>query len=217
MATALPKGKFITFEGVDGAGKSSQHVWAVEHLRGRGMEVVSTREPGGTPLGEKLRGLLLAEPMHLETEALLMFAARREHIEQVIRPALARGAWVLSDRFTDASFAYQGGGRGLDVKKLQQLEHWVQGEGAAALQPDRTFIFDIPIAEAQQRQAQRQNGGNGPAPDRFEQEKLDFHERVRAAYLARARQFPERIRVIDARQGMIEINKLLEKEIASIC
>jgi dTMP kinase len=212
----LSTGKFITFEGVDGAGKSSQHAWAVEHLRAKGIEVVSTREPGGTPLGEKLRGLLLSDPMHLETEALLMFAARREHIEQVIRPALARGAWVLSDRFTDASFAYQGGGRGLDIKKLQQLEYWVQGEGADALQPDRTFIFDIPIAEAQQRQQKRQSS-DSTAPDRFEQEKLDFHERVRVAYLERARQFPERIRVIDARRGLIEINKVLEKEIASIC
>ena len=211
------KGKFLTFEGVDGAGKSSQHAWAVEHVRSKGIEVVATREPGGTPLGEKLRGLLLAEPMHLETEALLMFAARREHIEQVIRPALARGAWVLSDRFTDASFAYQGGGRGLGLDKLQQLERWVQGEGAAALQPDRTFIFDLPIAEAQQRQAHRQHSGTGDAPDRFEQEKLDFHERVRAAYLARAREFPQRIRVIDARQSLREINKLLEEEIASIC
>jgi dTMP kinase len=209
----LNKGRFLTFEGVDGAGKSSQHAWAVEHLRGKGVDVVSTREPGGTPLGEKLRGLLLSDPMHLETEALLMFAARREHIEQVIRPALARGAWVLSDRFTDASFAYQGGGRGLKFEKLRQLEDWVQ-EG---LQPDRTFIFDLPITEAQQRQAHRQNNGTGPAPDRFEQEKLDFHERVRAAYLERARQFPERIRVVDARQGMADINSLLEKEIASIC
>lgn len=206
------KGKFITFEGVDGAGKSSQHAWAVEHVRSKGIEVVSTREPGGTPLGEKLRGLLLSDPMHLETEALLMFAARREHIEQVIRPALARGAWVLSDRFTDASFAYQGGGRGLDVKKLEQLEHWVQGEGADAIQPERTFIFDLPVAEAQKRR-----DGTGTAPDRFEQEKLDFHERVRAAYLVRAQQFPQRIRVIDARQSLLEINKLLEKEIASLC
>ena len=206
------KGKFITFEGVDGAGKSSQHAWAVEHVRSKGIEVVSTREPGGTPLGEKLRGLLLSDPMHLETEALLMFAARREHIEQVIRPALARGAWVLSDRFTDASFAYQGGGRGLDVKKLEQLEHWVQGEGADAIQPERTFIFDLPVAEAQKRR-----DGTGTAPDRFEQEKLDFHERVRSAYLVRAQQFPQRIRVIDARQSLLEINKLLEKEIASLC
>lgn len=212
----MSQGKFLTFEGVDGAGKSSQHAWAVEHVRSKGIEVVSTREPGGTPMGEKLRGLLLAEPMHLETEALLMFAARREHIEQVIRPALARGAWVLSDRFTDASFAYQGGGRGLDLGKLQALERWVQGEGSDALQPDRTFVFDLPVAEAQQRQQKRQNT-DSTTPDRFEQEKLDFHERVRAAYLARAREFPQRIRVIDARQGLLEINKLLEKEIASIC
>ena len=212
----MSQGRFLTFEGIDGAGKSSQHAWAVEHVRSKGIEVVSTREPGGTPLGEKLRGLLLAEPMHLETEALLMFAARREHIEQVIRPALARGAWVLSDRFTDASFAYQGGGRGLDLRKLRELEHWVQGEGSAALQPDRTFVFDLPVAEAQLRQQKRQNT-DSTAPDRFEQEKLDFHERVRAAYLARAREFPQRIRVIDARQGLLEINKLLEKEIASIC
>ena len=210
------KGKFLTFEGIDGAGKSSQHAWAVEHVRSKGIEVVSTREPGGTPLGEKLRALLLAEPMHLETEALLMFAARREHIEQVIRPALARGAWVLSDRFTDASFAYQGGGRGLDLNKLRQLECWVQGEGADAIQPDRTFIFDLPVDQAQQRQQKRQSS-DSTTPDRFEQEKLDFHERVRAAYLERAREFPQRICVIDARQEMAKINKLLEKEIASIC
>jgi len=210
------RGKFLTFEGIDGAGKSSQHAWAVEHLRSKGIEVISTREPGGTPLGEKLRGLLLSDPMHLETEALLMFAARREHIEQVIRPALARGAWVLSDRFTDASFAYQGGGRGLKLEKLQQLERWVQGEGADAIQPDRTFIFDLPVADAQKRQQKRQNT-DASTPDRFEQEKLDFHERVRAAYLARAREFPQRVRVIDASAGMIEINNLLEKEIASIC
>lgn len=212
----MNRGKFLTFEGIDGAGKSSQHAWAVEHLRSKGIEVISTREPGGTPLGEKLRGLLLSDPMHLETEALLMFAARREHIEQVIRPALARGAWVLSDRFTDASFAYQGGGRGLKLEKLQQLERWVQGEGADAIQPDRTFIFDLPVADAQKRQQKRQNT-DASTPDRFEQEKLDFHERVRAAYLARAREFPQRVRVIDASAGMIEINNLLEKEIASIC
>ena len=209
----MSKGRFITFEGVDGAGTSSQHVWAVEHLRSKGFDVVSTREPGGTPLGEKLRGLLLSDPMHLETEALLMFAARREHIEQVIRPALARGAWVLSDRFTDASFAYQGGGRGLDVKKLEQLEHWVQD----GLQPDRTFIFDLPIVEAQQRQAQRQNNGAGPVPDRFEQEKADFHERVRQAYLERAASAPQRMRVIDANLPLSAIKKLVEETVATIC
>ena len=206
------KGKFITFEGIDGAGKSSQHAWAVEHLRAQGFDVVSTREPGGTSLGEKLRTLLLSDPMHLETEALLMFAARREHLAQVIVPAIERGAWVLSDRFTDASFAYQGGGRGLDLQKLQQLEHWVQGEGATAIQPDLTFIFDLPVVQAQARR-----NGTGTAPDRFEQEKIDFHERVRTAYLVRAAEFPHRIRVIDARQTVDEINNLLEKEIASIC
>ncbi|HTH94555.1 MAG TPA: dTMP kinase [Rhodocyclaceae bacterium] len=205
-------GRFITFEGIDGAGKSSQHAWAVAHLREKGFEVVSTREPGGTPLGEKLRSLLLSEPMHLETEALLMFAARREHIETVICPALARGAWVLSDRFTDASFAYQGGGRGLALDKLRELEVWVQN----GLQPDRTFIFDLPVDEAQQRQ-QKRSGETQVNADRFEQEKLDFHERVRAAYLERAREFPQRICVIDARQGMLEINKLLEVNLASLC
>lgn len=209
--------RFITFEGMDGAGKSTQIARTADWLRARGHAVLLTREPGGTPLGESLRGLLLHEAMHPDTEALLMFAARREHLAQVIEPALARGDWVLCDRFTDASFAYQGGGRGLGLDKLQQLERWVQGEGAAALQPDRTFIFDLPIAEAQQRQAHRQHSGTGDAPDRFEQEKLDFHERVRAAYLARAREFPQRIRVIDARQSLREINKLLEEEIASIC
>jgi len=209
-------GRFITFEGIDGAGKSSQHAWAVAHLREKGFEVVSTREPGGTPLGEKLRGLLLSEPMHLETEALLMFAARREHIETVIRPALTRGAWVLSDRFTDASFAYQGGGRGLSLNKLRQLEDWVQGEGAHSLQPDRTFIFDLSVSEAQQRQ-QKRTGDTQVGADRFEQEKLDFHERVRAAYLERAREFPQRICVVDARQSMLEINKLLKNELASLC
>jgi len=206
------KGKFITFEGIDGAGKSSQHAWAVEHLRSKGIDVVSTREPGGTPLGEKLRGLLLSESMHLETEALLMFAARREHLAQVILPALSRGAWVLSDRFTDASFAYQGGGRGLELAKLQQLENWVQGTGSDAIQPDLTFIFDLPVAQAQERR-----NGTGTAPDRFEQEKLDFHERVRSAYLARAAEFAHRIRVIDARHTVADINNLLEKEIASLC
>ncbi|HTJ97895.1 MAG TPA: dTMP kinase [Rhodocyclaceae bacterium] len=202
------KGKFITFEGIDGAGKSSQHAWAVEHLKAKGFDVVSTREPGGTALGEKLRALLLSESMHLETEALLMFAARREHIEQVIRPALERGAWVLSDRFTDASFAYQGGGRGLSLNKLSELENWVQ----AGLQPDLTFIFDLPVDQAHERR-----NGTGTAPDRFEQEKLDFHERVRQAYLQRAKEFPHRIRVIDAKNDLTSINKLLEKEIASIC
>lgn len=195
------QGKFITLEGVDGAGKSTHLTWLVNHLRAQGRTVVQTREPGGTPLGEKLRELLLHEPMHLETEALLMFAARREHLECVIKPAIARGDWVVCDRFTDASFAYQGGGRGLSVEKLAQLETWVQGN----FQPDRTLLFDLPIDIAAQRMA-----GAARQLDRFEQEKADFHERVRAAYLARAVQMPARVIVIDSSQTCTQIHKQLE-------
>lgn len=195
------KGKFITLEGVDGAGKSTHLSWLVNHLRSLGHTVVQTREPGGTPLGEKLRELLLHEPMHLETEALLMFAARREHLEQVIKPAIERGDWVVCDRFTDASFAYQGGGRGLSIEKLDKLEDWVQ-EG---LQPDLTLLFDLPIDIASQRMA-----GAARQLDRFEQEKADFHERVRAAYLARSAQMPGRVKVIDSRQSVNQIQKQLE-------
>ncbi|MDP1606030.1 MAG: dTMP kinase [Rhodocyclaceae bacterium] len=201
------QGKFITLEGVDGAGKSTHLGWLVEHLRARGRVVVQTREPGGTPLGEKLRELLLHEPMHLETEALLMFAARREHLELVIKPALLRGDWVVCDRFTDASFAYQGGGRGLSVEKLGQLETWVQGN----FQPDLTLLFDLPIDIAAQRMA-----GADRQLDRFEQEKTEFHERVRAAYLARAAEMPTRVRVIDARQSVEQIKKQLEVLLSSV-
>lgn len=199
-------GKFITLEGVDGAGKSTHLNWLVNYLREKGHVVIQTREPGGTPLGEKLRELLLHEPMHLETEALLMFAARREHLERVIRPAIARGDWVVCDRFTDASFAYQGGGRGLSFDKLVQLEHWVQG----GFQPDLTLLFDLPIGIAAERMhsAARQL-------DRFEQEKADFHERVRAAYLARAAQMPVRVKVIDSRQAVEAIQKQLEQIVTS--
>jgi dTMP kinase len=199
------RGRFISFEGIDGAGKSTQHAWLVEYLRRQGRTVVATREPGGTPLGEKLRTLLLAEPMHLETEALLMFAARREHVVQVIEPALARGDWVICDRFVDASFAYQGGGRGLDWEKLQALSDWVLGE----LQPDLTLIFDAPVEIAQKRlHAATAN------PDRFEQEQAAFFERVRAAYLRIASENPQRVRLIDATQTPEHINKSLEKLIA---
>lgn len=196
------RGRFITLEGIDGAGKSTHLSWLVNYLREQGRVVVQTREPGGTPLGEKLRELLLHEPMHLETEALLMFAARREHLEQVIRPAVARGDWVVCDRFTDASFAYQGGGRGLSSEKLSRLEHWVQ-EG---FQPDLTLLFDLPIDMAFRRMA-----GASRHLDRFEQEKADFHQRVRDAYLARAAQMPERIKVIDARQTVETIQKQLKE------
>jgi len=149
------KGKFITFEGIDGAGKSTHIATVVDLLKAHGLEVVSTREPGGTSLGEKLRELLLHEPMHLETEALLMFAARREHLALVIEPALARGAWVVCDRFSDATYAYQGGGRGLDKAKFAELERWVHGH----LQPDLTFLFDLPPDVACERIARQGRPG----------------------------------------------------------
>lgn len=201
-------GKFITLEGIDGAGKSTHHAWLVELLRRRGKRVVATREPGGTTLGEKLREILLHDPMHLETEALLMFAARREHLDKVIVPALKRGEWVVSDRFTDASFAYQGGGRGLEWNKLEILENWVQ----AGLQPALTLLFDAPIEVARARLA-----ASGNAPDRFEQEQQAFFERVRSAYLHRAQQEPERIVRVDATKSLEEIQVKLEQYILSIC
>ena len=201
------KGKFITFEGIDGAGKSSHVEWLAETLRQRGLVVKVTREPGGTELGEKLRGLLLSESMHLETETLLMFAARREHLAQVIEPALKRGEWVVCDRFTDATFAYQGGGRGLDRNKLQQLEHWVHENR----QPDLTLLFDLPLDVARERIALASR-----VLDRFEQERADFHERVRQVYLDRAKNNPSRIRVIDGQETIENIRKSLEQIIASI-
>jgi dTMP kinase len=204
------RGRFITFEGIDGAGKSTQHAWLVEYLRAQGRDVVATREPGGTPLGEKLRALLLAEPMHLETEALLMFAVRREHMAEVIEPALLRGAWVVCDRFVDASFAYQGGGRGLAWEKLEQLSAWTLGQ----LQPDLTFIFDAPVAVAQGRLS-KASASSGVARDRFEQEQAAFFERVRAAYLRIAAENPLRVKLIDATQPVELINKLLKESIAT--
>jgi dTMP kinase len=193
------KGLFITLEGVDGAGKSSHVEWLAGHFRDRGRSVVFTREPGGTPLGEKLREIVLHDAMHPETEALVMFAARREHIEQVIRPALARGEVVISDRFTDASFAYQCGGRGLPETRLEILENWVQGD----LQPDLTLLFDVPGEIAQARL------GAAREPDRFEREKLDFHARVREAYLRRVARYPERIRVVDGSGTIDEVRARL--------
>jgi dTMP kinase len=188
-------GKFITLEGIDGAGKSSHVGWLAERLRSTGKEVVVTREPGGTPLGERLRELLLHEPMDVEAETLLMFAARQEHLAKVIRPALARGIWVVSDRYTDATYAYQGGGRGLAAEKIEVLEAWVQ----RGLAPDLTLFFDVPVAVGQSRLKTDQ--------DRFEREGIKFHERVRGAYLQRARSFPQRFRVIDASQSPDEVRK----------
>lgn len=202
------KGKFITFEGIDGAGKSSHVEWLAELLRERGLVVHVTREPGGTELGEKLRTLLLNEAMHLETETLLMFAARREHLARLIEPALTRGEWVVCDRFSDATYAYQGGGRGLDRSKFLTLEHWVHEH----LQPDLTLLFDLPLDVARERIVRAHR-----VLDKFEQERVDFHERVRQAYLERAHGNPSRIRVVNGENSIEIIRKTLEQIVLSIC
>lgn len=186
------RGKFITLEGMDGAGKSTHIPSIIQLLESRGLEVVSTREPGGTPLSEKLRELLLNEAMHPETETLLMFAARREHIATVIEPALARGAWVLSDRFTDATYAYQCGGRGVSAEKVIALEQWVQGD----LQPDATLLFDVPVEVSVSRLA------SARMPDKFERESAEFFTKIRNAYLQRASENPARFRVINSDQAL---------------
>lgn len=203
------KGKFISLEGIDGAGKSTHLNWLADFLLSRGKTVVVTREPGGTPLGEKLRELLLdnRQTMHAETEALLMFAARREHLDKVILPALDRGNWIISDRFTDASFAYQGGGRGLPVQKLDELEHWVQEQ----FQPDLTLYFDVTVELGRRRTSAIK------VADRFEKEQDEFFRRVREAYLERARQFPQRIFVVDASQPLEKVKKSVEDIILSVC
>lgn len=202
------KGKFITFEGIDGAGKSSHVEWLAAFLREQGKTVHVTREPGGTELGEKLRTLLLNDPMHLETETLLMFAARREHLARLIEPALTRGEWVVCDRFSDATYAYQGGGRGLDKAKFLALEHWVHEH----VQPDLTLLFDLPLDVARERIVLASR-----VLDKFEQERADFHERVRQAYLERAHTNPSRVRIVNANQTREEIRKSLEVIVSSIC
>ncbi len=198
--------KFITFEGVDGAGKSTHLEWFAEALKRRGFDVVVTREPGGTLLGEQLREILLNQSMNIGTEALLMFAARMEHIEQIIKPSMRGGKWVISDRFSDASFAYQGGGRGLDWGKLSQLEQWVHPD----LQPDLTLFFDVPVEVARQRLS------NNVSLDRFEQEQADFFERVRAGYYKRIQENPQRYVVIDAGQTLDIVKHKLEEIILTI-
>ncbi len=199
----MSRGRFITLEGMDGAGKTTHLEWLRQLLSVRALPLIVTREPGGTALGEALRKLLLDshEPRQPDTEALLMFAARREHIATVIAPALAAGKWVLCDRFTDATYAYQAGGSGMAWERVAALESWVQGE----LQPDLTLYFDLEpeLGRARTRQAR--------VPDRFEREQLEFYERVRAAYLRRAREHPERIRIIDAARTIPEIQLELEK------
>lgn len=200
------KAKFITLEGMDGAGKSTHISNIISLLKARDVEVISTREPGGTELGERLRDLLLHEAMHPETETLLMFAARREHIAKVIVPALARGAYVLSDRFTDATYAYQCGAKGVDASKVLELEHWVQG----GLQPDMTLLFDVPVEVSMQRLKSARE------PDKFERESADFFTRIRNAYLHRAGQNPERFKIIDSNRPLEEVAQSVMNAIASL-
>ena len=203
-------GKFITFEGIDGAGKSTHLAWFAQQLQAKlapqGKKVVVTREPGGTPLGERLREVLLHERMHLETEALLMFAGRREHIAEVIQPALDAGDWVISDRFTDATFAYQGGGRGLAIDRLEALERWVQ----QGLQPTKTILFDLAPEIAAARLA------DARTPDKFEAESAQFFLRTRAEYLRRATAEPDRFVVLNANRERTDIQKDLENLLATL-
>lgn len=203
------RGRFITLEGVDGAGKSTHLRWLARHLRRRGIRVKVTREPGGTPAGEALRRLVLGhrKGLHPETEALIMFAARREHLDKVILPALRRGTWVICDRFTDASYAYQSGGSGVGWSKIRDLERWVQG----GFQPDLTLLFDVNPTVARRRT------GSPHGRDRFEREAAAYHARVRRAYLRRARENRRRVRVIDASAALHDIQKELEKIFAIYC
>ncbi|AOK29526.1 thymidylate kinase [Burkholderia singularis] len=206
----MARGKFITFEGIDGAGKTTHLQWFCERLGDKlaasGRQVVVTREPGGTQLGETLREILLKQPMDIETEALLMFAGRREHLALVIEPALAQGNWVVSDRFTDATFAYQGGGRGLPRDKLEALERWVQG----GFQPDLTVLFDLPPQVASARR------GAARAPDKFESESDAFFARTRAEYLRRAQEAPHRFAIVDSSESVAQIRKKLEGVLAAL-
>lgn len=207
MSNRNQPGFFISFEGIDGAGKSTHLQAFAQHLQKRypSKEVVLTREPGGTPLGEELRKVLLNQAMHIDTEALLMFAARREHLAQVIEPALQAGKIVISDRFTDASFAYQGGGRGLSLDKLNALEQLVQGRAQGLIQPNLTFLFDLPGSVAEERRSKARS------PDKFEQLDLSFFEKVRAEYLRRAKADPDRFVIIDALQTPELIWKQLQE------
>jgi len=191
------RGKFITLEGMDGAGKSTHIPKIIEQFSAHADEVISTREPGGTPVSEEMRALLLHREMHPETETLLMFAARREHIAQVIEPALARGAYVISDRFTDSTYAYQAGAKHVHLDKIATLEQWVQGD----LQPDATLLFDVPVEVSVKRLALART------PDKFERESADFFESLRNAYLERAKSDPNRFYVIDANKALDDVRE----------
>jgi dTMP kinase len=204
------RGRFISLEGVDGAGKSTHAAWLADALTARGHRVVRTREPGGTPLGEALRDLLLSQPMAHDTEALLLFAARREHVVSVIAPALARGDWVLCDRFTDATFAYQGGGRGVSADFLRELARRVHAD----CNPDVTLLFDVPpdVSRARLANAARE----GRTLDKFEREERAFFERVRAVYVALAAAESDRFRVIDASRSLADVRAELAQIVATL-
>jgi dTMP kinase len=203
-------GQFITLEGIDGAGKSTHAGWIAGWIDASGRTVVATREPGGTALGEKLRALLLREPMTHDSEALLMFAARREHVESLIRPALARGECVVCDRFTDATYAYQGGGHGVPFARIRELEQWIHGD----CQPDLTFLFDVPTAISRARLDQAHVGGRDL--DKFEREEGAFFERVRNAYLDRAAAEPRRFRIIDSTRPLASVRAELEAHLIAL-
>ncbi len=203
---AVAPGRFITFEGIDGAGKSSVIAWFAERLRAHGLDAVSTREPGGVPFAEALRQMMLHDAMRPETETLLAFAARAEHLAQKIEPALAAGRWVLCDRFTDSTFAYQGAGRGVDWATLESLERFVHPQR----QPDRTYLFDLPPEEAARRRAAVR------AADRFEAQDVAFFQRVRDGYLRRRQAAPDRIRLIDAGADPEAVRRQLADDLRSL-
>ncbi len=203
-------GKFLTLEGTEGAGKSTNLKFIQTFLENKGIEIIVTREPGGTPIGEAIRNILLTTDfteMTANTELLLMFAARNQHIEEKIKPAIAAGKWVVSDRFTDASYAYQGAARGIEYSRLAEIENWVQ----QGFQPDTTFIFDLPIAIGMERVRAR-----GEKSDRFEQEKLEFFEKVRGAYLNRTKLVPSRYKILDASQSLEAVQKQIATQLVEL-
>ncbi len=202
------RGRFITLEGSEGSGKSTNLAFIHQQLQAAGLDVILTREPGGTPLSEQIRELLLDHrnsTMHSDTELLLMFAARAQHINEVILPALERGQWVLCDRFTDATYAYQGAGRGIEMARIAQLEQWVQGD----LRPDLTFFLDLPVSVGLARASERAE------LDRFEREQIDFFERVRQGYLAQAARHPRRYRLVDASQPLEQVQAQLAAQLTT--
>ena len=205
----MKQGLFITLEGGEGAGKSTSASFMADYLRAQGKQVLLTREPGGTPVAEAIRSVLLdasLPAMTMETELLLMFAARHEHLQQKILPTLAQGTWVICDRFTDSSYAYQGYARGVDLPRIAQLEQWTQGD----IRPDYVFVFDLPVEIGMARAKARS------VADRFEQEQLAFFEKVRQGFLIRAAQSPERYPIIQAQQPLAQVQAQLQAQLAQI-